>query len=429
MPDLHHQRVQELARRNAQHYTFRYRSLLLHWLGRVFRRAQPVEQAPPPPVEAGQVAVTLGGHAMVLVRYHRLSVLCDPLLARSVSGVPREQGPGLSLESLTDVDLVLVSHASPDHLDVGTLARLSRAATVVVPRGAAARVSPLGFARLVELSVGSSLHHRGLEVVAEDAQHGDRGSPSLSYILRGEGPTVYFCGGSGYFPGFADIGRRHWPDVALLPIGGYSPRSFRKRHMSPLDALYAFEDLRARVMVPIRHGAFALSYERLAEPARWLAELAAERHLERFVVRLAAGESRVFVPPGATGHDVGRYEVGVESGRVTAPAASIARVRQAAGIPPERMETAEPDAMTSVVGPSGVAAAGGAGPGRRRQALIVDHEDETNVFDRPGEPRIRRTRDAEDDEDPDEATRAMVMALPEAEPVAGTRTLPVRGSR
>ena len=35
--------------------------------------------------------------------------------------------------------------------------------------------------------------------------------------------------------------------------------------MSPLDALYAFEDLRARLLVPIHHGAFALSYERLDE--------------------------------------------------------------------------------------------------------------------------------------------------------------------
>ena len=33
--------------------------------------------------------------------------------------------------------------------------------------------------------------------------------------------------------------------------------------MSPLDALYAFEDLRARLLVPIHHGAFALSYEQL----------------------------------------------------------------------------------------------------------------------------------------------------------------------
>jgi L-ascorbate metabolism protein UlaG (beta-lactamase superfamily) len=69
--------------------------------------------------------------------------------------------------------------------------------------------------------------------------------------------------------------------------------------MSPLDALYAFEDLRARVMVPIHHGAFALSYERLGEPARWLRELVAERDLDAHVRLLEPGESAVWRAVGA----------------------------------------------------------------------------------------------------------------------------------
>jgi hypothetical protein len=68
--------------------------------------------------------------------------------------------------------------------------------------------------------------------------------------------------------------------------------------MSPLDALYAFEDLRARLMIPIHHGAFALSYERVDEPARWLGELVRERGLDAHVRILAPGESELFVTPG-----------------------------------------------------------------------------------------------------------------------------------
>ena len=460
MPDLHQQRVVELARRNAQRYTFRYRSLLLHWMGRAFRRAAPVDLAPLPPVETGQVAVTWGGHATALVRYHRLSVLFDPVMARSVNGVRRELASGLALESLTDVDLVLVSHAAADHLDVGTLARLSRSATVVVPPRAGARVSPLGFARLVELSVGSRLEHRGIEVTAEDVRHGERASPAQSYVVRGDGPTVFFCGASGYFPGFADIGRRHLPDVALLPIGGYWPRSFRARHMSPLDALYAFEDLRARVMVPIRYGTFALSYERVNDPERWLAELVTERHLERFVVRLAAGESRVFVPPGAPGYDTSRFEVGVDAGGASA-AAMMARARPSrppvtlrrgtmsgstpAPAPlPLPLPPAEPEALTVVGGPSVVSpvvpapgpiapapgpiapapgpVASMPGPPRRPPALIIEHDLDpfdnldgqdgaTAVFDRPmgllREGESRAAKDADDDDD-DASTRASI---------------------
>ena len=429
--DLHQQRVLELARRNAQRYTFRYRSLLLHWLGRAFRRPAPTEITPLPPVEPGQVAVTWGGHATALIRYHRSAVVCDPVLSRSVTGVRRERASGVSLDSLADVDLVLISHAAPDHLDLPTLARLSRGATVVVPPRAGAQISALGFARLVELTPGSSLQHRGLEIIAEAVQHGDRRQPAQSYVMRGEGPTVYYCAASGYFTGFADVGRRHWPDVALLPIGGYWPSSFRERHMSPLDALYAFEDLRARVMVPIRHGTFALSYEQLNDPERWLAELVSERHLERFVVRLSAGETRVFVPPGTAGYDGARPEGATDTGAVTSPAVMVARARAAERArpampvqapPATAAETpapvAEPDELTVTAGPLVVSPV--ASQPRRQPALIIDHDEhdqdgETGVFDQPsglrGSSKVAPLPSDEDVDDEDESTRALIESV------------------
>ena len=64
--------------------------------------------------------------------------------------------------------------------------------------------------------------------------------------------------------------------------------------MSPLDALYAFEDLRARLLVPIHHGAFPLSYERLDEPVRWLIELATHARRARSRPRDGAGQTERF---------------------------------------------------------------------------------------------------------------------------------------
>jgi L-ascorbate metabolism protein UlaG (beta-lactamase superfamily) len=137
-------------------------------------------------------------------------------------------------------------------------------------------------------------------VHATPMAHGDDDrARGLAYVVRGDGPSVYLCGDGGYFSGFADVGARFAPDVALLPIAGFVPSSFRARHMSPLDALYAFEDLRARLLVPIHHGAFSLSYERLGEPARWLAQLVKERGLEAHVRALQPGESEIFVGPRA----------------------------------------------------------------------------------------------------------------------------------
>ena len=51
--------------------------------------------------------------------------------------------------------------------------------------------------------------------------------------------------------------------------------------MSPLDALYAFDDLGARLLVPTSYGSFPLSYERLDAPLAWLQALARERGFAR----------------------------------------------------------------------------------------------------------------------------------------------------
>jgi L-ascorbate metabolism protein UlaG (beta-lactamase superfamily) len=273
----------------------RYRSLIGHWVARWFRAPRPARLEPPPSLGPGQLSVAFGGHATVLARYEKLALAFDPMLGRWVGGVRRAVEPGLAPGDLSDVGLVLISHRHADHLHVPTLRKLPRTATIVVPAGAASWVSTLGFARVLELQPGSDLELRGVQVIACATSHGDDElARGLSYVVRGDGPSLYLCGDSGYFSGFADVGTRFGPDIAMLPIGGFMPASFRSRHMSPLDALYAFEDLRARLLVPIHHGAFALSYERLDEPARWLTELALARGIRDHVQVMAAGQTARF---------------------------------------------------------------------------------------------------------------------------------------
>jgi L-ascorbate metabolism protein UlaG (beta-lactamase superfamily) len=291
-------RAAELRRLHRQMPVRRYRSLVGHWLARWFRPPRPAALDPVPRVDPGELAITFGGHATAIARYHDLAIAFDPMLGRWIGGVRRAVEPGLAPADFADVRLVLISHRHADHLHVPTLRRMPRTATVVVPAGGAGWVSDLGFARVVELSPGSDLQLRGVQVVAAPTSHGDGElARGLSYVLRGDGPSAYLCGDSGYFSGFAALGELFAPDIALLPIGGFLPASFRSRHMSPLDALYAFEDLRARVLVPIHHGAFALSYEQLDEPARWLVELARERGVRDHVMVMAAGQSERFVTP------------------------------------------------------------------------------------------------------------------------------------
>lgn len=291
-------RAAELSRLHREIPVRRYRSLVGHWMARWFRAPRPAQLEAVPTIGAGEVAVSFGGHATVIARYPGLAIAFDPMLGRWIGGVRRAVEPGLAPGDFSDVGLILISHRHADHLHLPTLRRLPRAATMVVPAGAASWVSSLGFARVVELQPGADLELRGITVTAAPTSHGDHElARGLSYVLTPQerGPSMFLCGDSGYFSGFAEIGARFAPDLALLPIGGFLPSSFRARHMSPLDALYAFEDLRSRMLVPIHHGAFALSYEELDEPLRWLLELAKQRGMREHVQVMSAGQSERFV--------------------------------------------------------------------------------------------------------------------------------------
>ncbi|MBK9032353.1 MAG: MBL fold metallo-hydrolase [Myxococcales bacterium] len=285
-------RTSELARLHRRVRIRRTPSLLLTWLGRYFVPPRAVAIEPLPAVVAGEVAVTFGGHASALIRYADRTIALDPMLGRWVGGVHRAVAPGLSPTELAATELVLISHGHADHLHPRSLGHVPVTATVVGPSGTAARLGRR-FARVIELGDGAAVELEGVRIEACAVAHGGDG-PTLAYTIAGDGPRVFACADGAYGPQFEAIGARAQPDIALLPIGGFWPRSFRARHMSPLDALYAFEDLRARVLVPIHHGAFALSYERLGEPVRWLRQLIDERDLAEHVRILAPGQSAVW---------------------------------------------------------------------------------------------------------------------------------------
>ena len=78
-------------------------------------------------------------------------------------------------------------------------------------------ISPLGFARVIELKVGGDVDVRGVQIHTSPMSHGDdplaRGH---CYLVRGSGPSVFLCGDGAWFSGFAEIGARHAPDIAVL---------------------------------------------------------------------------------------------------------------------------------------------------------------------------------------------------------------------
>jgi L-ascorbate metabolism protein UlaG (beta-lactamase superfamily) len=257
---------------------------------------------------AGGVSVTYVGHATALIRMDGVNVLTDPVYSSRLVLPKRLVAPGVALDALPRLDVVLVSHGHMDHLDVPTHRKLPKNGTVaVVAKNLADLVARHGYRDVIELPWGETITVRDVRITAVPVKHwgtrnvwpDDRGW--TGFVLEHDGGTVFFPGDTAYFPGFRDYGRRWSIDVALLPIGAYEPPAFRRVHMNPEDALAALVDLDAGAMVPIHWGTFVVSYEPIDEPVSWLLELAAERGLTERVAVLRHGESRRFAPRRLTG--------------------------------------------------------------------------------------------------------------------------------
>jgi N-acyl-phosphatidylethanolamine-hydrolysing phospholipase D len=97
-------------------------------------------------------------------------------------------------------------------------------------------------------------------------------------------------------PAFEEIGRQLGPfDLAMIPIGAYSPRWFMSTvHLNPLDAVLVHKLVRAKKSIGMHWGTFKLTDEPIWEPPRRLKREAAREQMDEqeFIV-LRHGETAV----------------------------------------------------------------------------------------------------------------------------------------
>ena len=252
--------------------------------------------------------VTWIGHSTLLIQMDGMNILTDPIWSERCSPVPfagpkRFVKPGLALEDLPDIDVVIISHDHYDHLDRTTVKKLGKKPLYLVPSAVSKRLQKWGLDNYKELDWWESLQHNGIEFACMPAQHfsgrtpGDRNRTLwCSWVFRGEKNNFYFAGDSGYFPGFKEIGQRYGPfDLAAIPIGSYMPRWFmRPIHLDPGEAVQALQDVKGKICIPIHWGTFDLADEPLDMPPKELLHNVDKLHLprENFLI-LQHGETRV----------------------------------------------------------------------------------------------------------------------------------------
>ena len=266
------------------------------------KAGQPVE------VVSGGLGVMFLGHSSFLLQMHGANVLIDPVFATRLIVLRRQRRPGIKVEDLPAIDVVLLTHAHMDHLNRPTLRRVARATRlrtgrapiVIVPAGVEDLVRDLGFREVRSLRWWGCTVVCGLDVTFTPAKHwgarmfSDTHRLFGGYVLcDGAGHRVYHSGDTAYFDGFKEIGRKLHPQVALLPIGAYFPDSYRSVHTSPEEGLQAFVDVGAETMIPMHFGTFRLGREPMDEPPVRLMEDARRRGIADRVRILAEGETLV----------------------------------------------------------------------------------------------------------------------------------------
>ena len=280
---------------------------------------------------AGMIpAVTWIGHATMLVQASGCNVLTDPIFSTRASpvqflGPARAQKPGIALEDLPHIDVVLISHNHYDHLDrdsVKTLAGQKDGAPLfLVPLGLKAWLAQLGITRAVELdwwdehaigrpADGGHADGRPAQFHLVPAQHWSGRSLSDrnrtlwgGWAVMGADFQWFFTGDTGYSRDFADIRQRFAArqtpeqgggfDIALIAVGACLPRWFMKeQHVDLAEAVQIHLDLGAKRSVGVHWGTFQLADDPLDQPLHDLGGACRDRGV--------AEESFFLLPVGAT---------------------------------------------------------------------------------------------------------------------------------
>jgi L-ascorbate metabolism protein UlaG (beta-lactamase superfamily) len=276
------------------------RELLLGGQRRHPARPIPVVMAPAAQPAADGLAVTWYGHASALVEIEGRRVLLDPVWSKRCSpsqsvGPSRMHPPPVPLETLPQVDAILISHDHYDHLDLRSIRTLARtqSAPFVVPLGVGAHLARWGVAasRVIELDWGERASVAGLELVATSAHHFSGRGLSRdrtlwnSWVVAGAERRVFYSGDSGYFSGYAAIGAEYGPfDLTLIQIGAYSPH-WADIHMTPEEGVRTHLDVRGGLLVPVHWATFVLAMHDWSEPVERLCADAAARGVRVAVPR------------------------------------------------------------------------------------------------------------------------------------------------
>lgn len=243
----------------------------------------PAGEKPPARVEgAGRLRYTFINHATMLIQVDGLNILTDPIFSErcspvSFAGPRRVRAPGVELDKLPKIDIILVSHNHYDHMDLASLHRIFDRDRPKIFTGLKNEklLRGEGFATAEEMDWWDARSVGDVKIHFVPAQHFSSRTPfdrneTLwgGFLLQSSFGNIYFAGDTGYGSFFKEIAQRFGPmNLSLIPIGAYAPRWFMGPiHLNPDEAVKAHLDLQSKLSVGIHFGTFQLSDESIDDP-------------------------------------------------------------------------------------------------------------------------------------------------------------------
>jgi len=231
------------------------------------------------------------GHASFFIRIGGKTILTDPVFG-NVSLIKRLVGVACDVSDFKNIDYLVLSHGHRDHFDKSTLKKL------IANNPNMEALVPLELHSYFEQNKIKTQQagwyqqyntNSDVEIFFLPAKHWNRRgvldfNKNLwgSFIIKFQEKTIYFSGDTAYGSHFKEINKLFGSiDYCLLPIGAYKPEIIMKdTHISPTEAIQAFDDLDGQVFIPMHFGTYDLSDEPVGEPKRTLDKEKGEREVK-----------------------------------------------------------------------------------------------------------------------------------------------------
>lgn len=247
------------------------------------------------------------GHSSLMINIDGYRLLTDPVFEKKISffGPTRYNGDvPFNIDSLPEVDVVLISHNHYDHLNKFSIKKIHpKVKQFLVPLGVKKQLLDWGVPsnKVLEMDWWQKWQFdSALTIVFTPTQHfSGRGLTDRnetlwgSFVVIGPHHKIFYGGDSGYFDGFKVIGQQFGPfDITFLECGAYNAQDWPDIHMLPEQTIQAHLDLRGKILHPIHWGTFNLGLHAWDEPMKRAIKAAAKNN-----VRLATpivGQSVIY---------------------------------------------------------------------------------------------------------------------------------------